>query len=61
MRISTERQHRRMFQQKQRVADKILLPRSDHLLLDSHAFHIRDATEMDKIDVHDRFVRALAL
>jgi hypothetical protein len=35
-----------MFQQEQRVVDKILFPCSDDLLLDGYGFGIGHATEM---------------
>ncbi len=54
MRIAAEGQHGRMFQQEQRVANKLLLPCSDDLLLDGHGFRIRDAAEMEEVDVHCR-------
>jgi hypothetical protein len=46
MGIAAERQHRRMLQQEQRVADKILLPCCDDPLLDGYGFGIGNATEM---------------
>jgi hypothetical protein len=35
-----------MFQQEQRVVDKVLLPCGDDPLLDGYGFGIRNATEM---------------
>jgi hypothetical protein len=46
-----------MLQQEQRVADKLLLPHSNDLLLDSHCFRVGDPTEMEEVDVHDKLQR----
>jgi hypothetical protein len=43
-----------MFQQKQGVADKILLSRNDCLLLEHQGVRIGDSAEMEKINVHDK-------
>ena len=61
MRIAAERQHGRMLQQEQCVADKLLLPCGDDLLLDGHRFRIGDATEMEEVDVHDKLLFVLFL
>ena len=41
-----------MLQQQQRVADEVLLARSDNLLLDGERLRVRNSAEMEKIDVH---------
>jgi hypothetical protein len=56
MRIAAECKYRRMFQQKQGVADKVLLPGSNYLLLDGHGLCVWDSTEMKEIDVHQELV-----
>ena len=57
MRVAAKREHRRMLQQQQRVADEVLLARSDDLLLDGEAFRVGDAAEMEEIDVHRAWSR----
>jgi hypothetical protein len=48
-----------MFEEEDRVADQLLLPGGDELPLDRHGFRVGDATEMEKVDVHDKSVRSL--
>ena len=55
MRIAAESQNWRMLKQKQCVSNEVLLPCSNHLLLDAHSLCIRDSAEMEKVDVHQNF------
>jgi hypothetical protein len=48
-----------MFQQKQSVADKVLLSRANDLLLNGHSLRVGDSTEMEKVDMH-RKLRSLS-
>ncbi len=41
-----------MLQQQQRIGDKVLLTRRDNLLLDRKRLPVRNAAEMEKIDMH---------
>ena len=52
MRITAKREDGRVFEQEERVADKILLTRRDDSLLDGEGFRVRDATETEEVDVH---------
>jgi hypothetical protein len=52
MGIAPKREHRRMLQQKQRIAYEILLASGDDLLLDSESFAVGKPAESDKVDVH---------
>jgi len=52
VRVAAEGENRRMLQQEERVADEILLARRDDALLDGERFGIRNASEMEEIDVH---------
>jgi hypothetical protein len=48
-----------MLEEEERVANQLLLTGGDDLVLDRHGFRVGDATEMEKVDVHDKLVRSL--
>jgi len=50
--IATKREHRRMFEQEECVADDASLARCDHLGLEAQAFGIGNAAELEEMDVH---------
>jgi hypothetical protein len=52
MGVAPKRQHRRVFQQKQRVTDEVLFARCNNLLLDGKRLSKRNTPESKKIDVH---------
>src|SRR5271163_4414176 len=51
--IAAERQNGWVLQHQKRVTNQILLSRGDDLLLDSESIAVRDAAEIEEIDVHE--------
>ena len=51
MRVAAQRKHRRMLQQQQRIADQVLLPRSNHLLLDRKRLRVGNTAEMEQMNI----------
>jgi hypothetical protein len=52
MRVSSQGEHRWVFQKEKRIVDKVLLASRDDLLLDGEGLRIGDASESEKVYVH---------
>lgn len=52
MRVAAEGEDGRVLEEEECVADKVLLASVDDPLLDGEAFGVRDAAELEEVDVH---------
>ena len=52
MRVSSQGEHRWMFQKEKGIPDKVLFASRDDLLLDGEGLRIGDASESEKVYVH---------